>query len=275
MSSSSSIIENVSTWIFKTKTSFHGQELNLPWWFGLACLSYSFSGVIMLLYIPKWLGKSQFPYYSFAYFLIFLQGMWVSEWVRCTTLVSIAGSIVHLTNINHIESNMNSIRIHRMNVIHGSVPLHSTHAFMIKHRHPLNNKFPFWLAGPLSWLADYCNMSNDSIVHVLDRITATPAMGLEVGKLVSMLYHGDDGRLTVILYLSAIFMALYSFGQSQLAQQTVNRDAFVLWHTLWHLYPIVASIIIAMDHHVFSSFVIHCETKPTLGNKIPKKSKVV
>lgn len=75
MSPSSFTIENVSTWIFKTKTSFHGQELNLPWWFGLACLSYSFSGVIMLLYIPKWLGKSQFPYYSFAYFLIFLQGM--------------------------------------------------------------------------------------------------------------------------------------------------------------------------------------------------------
>ena len=109
-------------------------------------------------------------------------------------------------------------------------------------------------------------MSNDSIVHVLDRITATPAMGLEVGKLVTMIYHGEEGRLTVILYVSAIFMALYSFGQSQIAQQNVNQDAFVVWHTLWHLYPIAASIIVIMDWHVFSSFTIHCETKSLRNN---------
>jgi hypothetical protein len=64
----------VSSWLFKTKMSFFGQELNLPWWFGVACLTYSLSGIFMLYYVPKWLGKSRFPYYSFAYFLIFLQG---------------------------------------------------------------------------------------------------------------------------------------------------------------------------------------------------------
>ena len=72
-----------AAWLFKTKMSFYGQELHLPWWFGVGCITYSFSGVVMLLYVPSWLSKSRFPYFSFAYFLIFLQGQSKRRSVVC------------------------------------------------------------------------------------------------------------------------------------------------------------------------------------------------
>jgi hypothetical protein len=81
---SSTPVTCISSWLFKTQMSFFEQELHLPWWFGMGCLTYSFSGIFMLYYAPKWLGKSQFPWYSFAYFLIFLQG----EFIFCTCIVS-------------------------------------------------------------------------------------------------------------------------------------------------------------------------------------------
>jgi hypothetical protein len=103
-------------------------------------------------------------------------------------------------------------------------------------------------------------MSNDSIFHVLDRATAAPAMLLEIGKLATMVYYGER-RITLVLYFLATSFALFSYAQSQLAQSMVDREAFVLWHTMWHMYPILASVIIAVDRHVISSFVIHYETR--------------
>lgn len=99
--------------------------------------------------------------------------------------------------------------------------------------------------------------------HVLDRLTATPAMMLEMWKLATMAFHGER-PFTMALYVIAILMALYTFGQSQLAQANVDRDGFVLWHTLWHMYPIVATLIVLMDRHVLGAFEIHCERRKQL-----------
>jgi hypothetical protein len=109
-------------------------------------------------------------------------------------------------------------------------------------------------------LADYYNMNNDSMFHVLDRLTAAPAMMLEMGKLATMAFHGER-PVTMALYALAILMALYAFGQSQVAQAKVDRDGFVLWHTLWHMYPILAIAIVLADRHLLSAFEIHYERK--------------
>jgi hypothetical protein len=103
-------------------------------------------------------------------------------------------------------------------------------------------------------------MNNDSIVHVLDRLTATPAVMLEIGKLATMARHGER-PLTMTLYGMSILLALFAFGQSQVAQANVDRDGFVLWHTIWHMYPVVAMGIILIDVHVLGGYAIHYQRK--------------
>lgn len=77
-------------------------------------------------------------------------------------------------------------------------------------------------------------MSNESVVHVLDRLTATPATAMEAAKLVFLLNNGTPWP-TVMANGLLLIGALLCFGQSQVAQSRVDRDGFVFWHTLWHL----------------------------------------
>lgn len=105
-----------------------------------------------------------------------------------------------------------------------------------------HSKFPFrsfalfliFIQAPLSFLADYCNMSNDSYWHIADRIVATPAMLLEAFKILVMLYHKVNPKV-VLSYGIAIVFAVYCFHKSQEAQKALHRDGFVLYHNLWHM----------------------------------------
>jgi hypothetical protein len=114
--------------------------------------------------------------------------------------------------------------------------------------------------GPLSFLADYCNMTSDSIFHVLDRAVAVPALVLEVVKLAAMFYHREQ-RWILTLYSLSLALAMYSYTQSQVTQANVDRDGFVLWHSLWHIYPIMVCAILAFDRHLLSFYAIHCGRK--------------
>ncbi len=67
-------------WIFKSTTEFYGWDdrLQQSVLFGLLCWSYTMAGIVMLIIQPSWTAKSSFPYRTFAYTLIFLQG-----WSSC------------------------------------------------------------------------------------------------------------------------------------------------------------------------------------------------
>lgn len=83
------------TWGIKTRTAFHEDErLILPWWFGALCLTFSVSGVGMLMIRPKWSSQGQFPYTFYALMLIFVQGP-----------LSFLADYVHMTH----ESNIHAI----------------------------------------------------------------------------------------------------------------------------------------------------------------------
>ena len=62
-------------WLLKSSTSFYGYDnFSLPWYFGLFCFNFSIGGIVMLMLKPKWVEESMFPYETFAYLLIFIQG---------------------------------------------------------------------------------------------------------------------------------------------------------------------------------------------------------
>lgn len=171
----SNLLDDFTSWLLKTRSSFHQVELQLPLYFGICCWNYAFAGLCMFWTEPKWSHCSRFPFRSFALFLILVQS-------------------------------------------------------------------------PLSFGADYLHMSHDSYWHVADRLVATPALMLEGSKILAMIYH-EIRRKVLICYSLALLFAVYCFLQSQEAQQRVDRNAFVFYHNLWHMYPIIASIIILFDFY--------------------------
>lgn len=67
-------LESFLQWLFMTRMSFYGVDLDLPWWFGLSSWHYAIYGVVMLLLEPKWAKESRFPYRTIAVLMIVLQG---------------------------------------------------------------------------------------------------------------------------------------------------------------------------------------------------------
>jgi len=89
-----------------------------------------------------------------------------------------------------------------------------------------------------SFIADYIHMTNISHWHTVDRFLACTLLALEVGKLIVMLPYTRP-----IIYsfnILAVCGAMVCFLNSQIAQQTLNEDGFVFWHSGWHCYPILA-----------------------------------
>lgn len=66
--------ECVYNWHFKTSTNFLNADLQLNLLFGALCWSFTFGGLSMLFLKPKWAHRSNFPYMTYAYTLIFIQG---------------------------------------------------------------------------------------------------------------------------------------------------------------------------------------------------------
>ncbi|CAB9520195.1 expressed unknown protein [Seminavis robusta] len=114
---------------------------------------------------------------------------------------------------------------------------------------------------PLSFLADYCYMTQDSYWHVIDRCFAMPLMGLELLKFTLMAreslrhlqFKSNPIAMPVpllALYLFATLFAIFSYVQSTQAQARRDHQAFILWHNNWHLFPLIAMAILAFDFYV-------------------------
>jgi hypothetical protein len=111
----------------------------------------------------------------------------------------------------------------------------------------VNNSFPSFLTSivaqyllfemheaPLSFLADYIYMDQDSLFHVLDRFVAVPLMTLELWK-VACLWRFASNISATFLYTLSTLSALYCFLQSQQAQSMQDVDGFIIWHNRWHV----------------------------------------
>lgn len=83
-------------------------------------------------------------------------------------------------------------------------------------------------------MADYRNMSGDSIYHVIDRFSASSSLCMELGKVFLMGYY-KVRPTTLVFYGAAAVAAVFAFLQSQASQVEENRDGFVFWHNMWHL----------------------------------------
>ena len=156
-------------WLLTSRMSFHGFDLQLPWWFGLGCWNYALAGPLLLLTKPEWSRNYRFPISLMAYNLIFIQA-------------------------------------------------------------------------PLSFLADYLYMSEDSYWHVADRLFACPGVIFEMSKFFLMIQDCVGAKQRKLekatfafLYIASFTGALVAFGRSQDAQKRLDRDGFILWHHLWHM----------------------------------------
>ena len=121
-------------------------------------------------------------------------------------------------------------------------------------------------------MADYLHMSDDSVWHVADRCLALALTLLEVWRLIELWQHDfhhttryrplqlvrsySSGELAqrvavvsyyCLLYTLALVGALASFLASSQAQAELDRDGFVFWHSMWHLYPIAVSLLTLYD----------------------------
>lgn len=165
------------TFFTKRTTNFYmSNDLNLPWWFGLLCFSYSFGGLNLILQQPKWAKNTPFPYHFFSYGLLIFQG-------------------------------------------------------------------------PLSFMADYVNMTEDSVFHVIDRCCAILLFGMEFWHIAT---RSSRTRAEVmVLILASIIFAGFSFMKSQESQRKVDAEGFTFWHAMWHTYPILVFCVLECEKLVF------------------------
>lgn len=102
---------------------------------------------------------------------------------------------------------------------------------------------------PLSFQADYRNMTKDSYWHVADRCLAVPLVVVELLRVAVMAYHrGKQPKLLLSMVLSLVFAGA-SFACSQKAQAILDHSGFIFWHNCWHLYPLLGSAIALYDFY--------------------------
>jgi len=90
-----------------------------------------------------------------------------------------------------------------------------------------------FLQGPLSFQADYMNMANDSIFHVIDRFVAVTNLFFYAWKVATYFW---NARTSIFLGQAFVLvLSLSCFLNSQKAQIMHNTSGFCLWHSLWHV----------------------------------------
>lgn len=98
---------------------------------------------------------------------------------------------------------------------------------------------------PCSFLADYVHMTNISVWHPIDRCLACILMSMELVKMLVMRPYTRP--IIYILYLTCSGVAIFCFLKSQEAQNNLDADGFVFWHSGWHCYPITGSVVHLLD----------------------------
>mmetsp|Transcript_9450 Transcript_9450/g.13880 ORF Transcript_9450/g.13880 Transcript_9450/m.13880 type:complete len:248 (-) Transcript_9450:1664-2407(-) len=106
--------------------------------------------------------------------------------------------------------------------------------------------------GPLSFIADYLNMTNDTVFHVIDRFMACTNMILLFGKLAAFYFHSRPSNFYASL--ASTSFAVLSFMNSQDAQELHDPEGFIFWHNMWHLYPIQCIVIEMYDAFVLGDY---------------------
>jgi hypothetical protein len=90
-------------------------------------------------------------------------------------------------------------------------------------------------------------MTNISPWHVIDRVTACTMMSLELVKLV--IIRPYTRPIIYTLYLICLGIAIFCFLKGQESLATLHEDGFVFWHSGWHCYPIMGSIVHSLDYY--------------------------
>ena len=89
-------------------------------------------------------------------------------------------------------------------------------------------------------------MTNISAWHVIDRFSACIMMLLELIKLATM--RPFTRPAIYILYIVSCGIAMLCFLKGQESLQLLSEDGFVFWHSGWHCYPIIASIVHLIEY---------------------------
>jgi len=137
-----------------------------------------------------------------------------------------------------------------------------------------NSSFPFtsfgliliFIQGPLSFKADYVNMANDSIYHVVDRFVAVTNTILYFGKVSTYFWHA---RISIIASQTiALMITMTCFVNSQRAQMLLNTEDFCMWHSLWHLCGLCSAFV-----DIIEVFVIEKkqDTESRMGSILPNE----
>jgi len=136
-----------------------------------------------------------------------------------------------------------------------------------------NMPFCYWFSGPLSFKADYVNMANDSIYHVIDRLMAVTNLLLYAVKLAAYFWHA---RTSIILSQTlAMMITIMCFMNSQKAQIMQNTEGFCFWHSLWHLGVLFSTFVDLIEVFVIEkqeSPILHTES--LTGSLLSKESQI-
>mmetsp|Transcript_24703 Transcript_24703/g.23727 ORF Transcript_24703/g.23727 Transcript_24703/m.23727 type:complete len:242 (-) Transcript_24703:105-830(-) len=128
------------------------------------------------------------------------------------------------------------------------------------------------LQGPISFLADYMNMTNESNIHVIDRCLALPNFALETIKVLCSFHFVR--KETFLISVMCLPCACYAFLQSSDAQNQLDADSFIFWHNMWHMIPLI-TIPLHLYEYIIRGELNHSEHKEYYDSRPPLLSSVV
>ena len=133
-----------------------------------------------------------------------------------------------------------------------------------------------FIQSPLSFMADYMNMTNSSVWHIYDRFFACTMFVLTFALIYCT--HTCVPKVQPLILLMDILALIYAsacFICSQSAQVRLftvynrlrrnvfkgrfyldlksrkDKDGFIFYHHLWHMYPIIKTCIYLIDLYIF------------------------
>ena len=100
-------------------------------------------------------------------------------------------------------------------------------------------------------MADYMNMTNHSIFHVIDRFMALTNLILETSKVITMGFYVRPS--TFYLQVCILITCVICFMNSSHCQHERDGEGFVFWHNLWHTYPLLSIAVLFYDRYIANS----------------------
>lgn len=111
------------------------------------------------------------------------------------------------------------------------------------------------------------NLTNDSIYHVLDRSFACINVFFECGKMLCI--YNNVGFEICCCYFANLSFGLFCFMNSQDAQMNSSPDLFIFWHTLWHVYPLIYTVIRIVELY-FTKINVQADDFQILSSSVVK-----